>query len=306
MGNAVELGKTFIRKFQDDDAMGAAAEMAFRFMFALFPLLIFLAALSSYVARWIGIENPTQELLQQGGDALPADVRSVLEPQLNAIFQNQAPGLLTLTAVLALWAASAGTKTIMKVLNRVYEVEEARPFIRKQAVGVGITLGGGLVFLAAAIVLVVGQAAGQQIADALGIGGAWSTVVTIARIPVVLVLIAVAVGLVYWVAPNADLSFKWVTWGGSIFVVLWLVATLGFGFYVANFGNYNATYGSLGAVIILMTWLYFSSLLLIVGAQINFLLERRFASAEESEVARREEQRSRAIDAATRPASEAR
>src|SRR5690606_32152472 len=103
------------------------------------------------------IENPTQQILNEASAHLPSDVASLLETQLNGIFGSQNPGLITITAVTALWAASSGTKTVMKALNRVHEVEEGRSFIRKQAVGVGLTILGGLAFLAGAIVLVVGQ-----------------------------------------------------------------------------------------------------------------------------------------------------
>ena len=197
-----QWGKQVVRKVQDDDAMGGAAELAFRFMFALFPLLIFLAALSSYVARWLGIDNPTREILNEAGSQLPADVASLLEAQLTEIFESQNAGLLTVTAVTAIWAASSGTKTVMKVLNRVNEVEEARSFLRKQLVGVGLTVVGGLTFLAGAIVLVVGQAAGDGIASALGIEGAWSLVVILGRSPLVLVQIGVAVDVLLGAAAH--------------------------------------------------------------------------------------------------------
>ena len=313
METAKDWGIAFYRKFSRDDAMGSAAEMAFRFMFALFPLLVFLAALSAYIARWLGIDNPTEEILTQAGDRLPSDVQGVLEPQLREIFGNRNPGLITVTAVTAIWAASTGTKTVMKTLNQVYEVDETRPFLKKQVVGVGLTIIGGLVFLAGAIILVVGQALGQQIAEAIGLGNAWAVAVTYGRIPVVLVLIAIAVGLVYWSAPNAGLPFKWTSWGAALFVVAWVVATIAFGFYVANFASYNATYGSLGAVIILMTWLYLSSLLLIVGAEVNYLVDARTSEARSEERQRgdepttadarssRAERQDRALESLVRP-----
>jgi len=302
-----DLGKEVFAKVQEDDAMGAASELAFRFMFALFPLVIFLAALSSYVARWLGIDNPTQGILDEAGSQLPADVTSLLREQLTGIFETQNPGLLTVTALTAIWSASSGTKTVMKILNRVYEVEEHRSFIRKQLVGVGLTLVGGAAFLAGAIVLVVGQAAGGAIAGAIGLEGVWSWAVMVGRFPLVLVLIGVAVSLVYWSAPNTNLPVRWVSWGAGLFVLMWVVATVGFGIYVSNFGSYNATYGSLGAVVILMTWLYFSSLLLILGAEVNVVIQRARLRAEGiedtegiEEVALASRQ-SRALDAAVQP-----
>src|SRR5690606_22188930 len=109
----IETGKALFRKIQADDVMGVSAELAFRFMFAMFPLLIFLAALSSYAAGWLGVDDPTEEILRQAGEHLPADVASLLARQLDSIFSNQNPGLLTIAAVTALWAASSGTKTVM-------------------------------------------------------------------------------------------------------------------------------------------------------------------------------------------------
>ncbi|MCK9485613.1 MAG: YihY/virulence factor BrkB family protein [Dehalococcoidia bacterium] len=275
----MEFLKDLIARVQDDDVPGVAAELAFRFMFALFPFLIFLAALSSYVAGWLGIENPTQEILAEVGAALPEDAASILESQLLTIFDTQRPGLLTVTAVLALWSASSGTKTVMKALNRAYDVEEERPFLRKQAVGLLLTLVGGVAFLVGAVVLVVGQAAGHDIASAVGLGETFSQVATWLRIPVVLLLILVATAFVYWSAPAADLTWRWFSWGAAIFVVSWLVATIGFAFYVANFANYQGTYGSLGGIIILMTWLYITALVLILGAEVNVALERRVLGA---------------------------
>src|SRR3546814_8704117 len=106
-------------------------------MFALFPLLIFLAASSGFVARWLGIDNPTEEIITQAGDRLPSDAPGVLEPQLRSIFDNQNAGLITITAITAIWAASSGTKTVLKALNRVHAVDETRPFIREQATAIG-------------------------------------------------------------------------------------------------------------------------------------------------------------------------
>ncbi len=296
-----DLGKEVYDKIQEDDAMGGAAELAFRFMFALFPLVIFLAALSSYVARWLGMENPTQDILNEAGSHLPSDVTSLVRTQLTDIFETQNPGLLTATALTAIWSASSGTKSVMKVLNRVYEVTEDRSFIRKQLVGVGLTLVGGFAFLVGAVVLVAGQAAGDAIAEAIGLEGAWSLVVMIGRIPLVLVLIGIAVSLVYWSAPNTDLPVRWVSWGAGLFVLMWVVATVAFGIYVANFGSYNATYGSLGAVVILMTWLYFSSLLLILGAELNVVIARAQLREAGVEDVTRAWSQSQAMDAAVRP-----
>ncbi|MDA0815469.1 MAG: YihY/virulence factor BrkB family protein [Chloroflexi bacterium] len=268
----VEFAKTFVAKIERDDVLGVAAELAFRFMFAMFPLLMFVAALSSYVAGWLGIDDPTQEILREAGRHLPADAASLVQGQLEGIFTSRNPGLLTISLLAALWAASSGTKTVMKSLNRIYEVDEARPFIRKQVTGVLLTLLGGLAFLVGAIVLMTGQIVGEEMAGWFGMAETWGLFVTMARIPLVLLILVVTVSLIYWSAPNARKPFHLLSWGALFFVISWLLATLGFGAYVSNFASYNATYGSLGSVIVLMTWLYLSALLLLLGAEVNVVL----------------------------------
>ncbi|MEX1022594.1 MAG: YihY/virulence factor BrkB family protein [Dehalococcoidia bacterium] len=264
--------RALVREIQEDDVTGAAAELAFRFLFALFPFFIFLAALASFGAEWLGIEDPTQRIISQIGNALPSEGASVLEGQLSAVFESRNAGLLSFGAIAALWAASTGTKTMMKGMNRAYDAEEDRPFLQKQAVGLGLTLLGGLSFIAAAVVLIVGQVVGSDIAAALGLGEVWSVAVNIARIPVVILVLLDGVAFIYWATPNVDIPFRSVLPGAIAFVVTWVVFTLGFGFYVANFGAYEATYGALGGVIVLMMWLYITSLVLLAGAEVNAIL----------------------------------
>ena len=155
--------------------------------------------------------------------------------------------------------------------------------MRKQTTGVLLTLGGGVTFLVAALVLMAGQVLGEEIAGWIGLEAGWGLLVSLARIPLVVLLLMAAVSLIYWSAPNTGLPFRQISWGGAAFVVSWALATLGFGFYASNFGSYNATYGSVGSIIVLMTWLYLTALLLLVGAELNVLLERRRVAEGEGE-----------------------
>jgi uncharacterized BrkB/YihY/UPF0761 family membrane protein len=132
---------------------------------------------------------------------------------------------------------------------------------------------GAVGFLGAVIVLIAGQVAGDEIANALGLTGVWAPLVAWARIPVVLIVLLVAIGIVYWLTPNADLSFKWITPGALTFVLMWLVSTMAFAVYVANFANYQATYGTIGGVIILMIWLYITAFALLLGGKINAMVQ---------------------------------
>lgn len=275
MASIVAFSKALYREVQRDDVSGAAAELAYRFLFALFPFLLFLVTLSGFVADWLGVDNPSQELLEEIGTALPGDARSVLQTQLDRMFEDGNAGLLSVAILGALWAASGGMKSLVKAMNRAYGVQESRSFFHQQVLGVGLTLLGGLTFIAAAVLLVVGQIVGEAAADAIGFEGVWTLVVSLARIPVALVVLLLATAFLYWFAPNANLPFRWVTPGAVMFTLVWLVATMGFAFYVANFGSYASTYGAVGGVIILMTWLYITSFVLLVGVEINALLQAR-------------------------------
>lgn len=271
----MNFGKDLFREVMEDDLLGGSAELAYRFLFALFPFFIFLAALASYVTGWIGVQNPTDQIISNIGDTLPDDASGVLETQLRDILNNSGAGLLSFGGLAALWASSSATKTIMKWMNRVYNVKEDRPFLRKQAVGVALTLLGAAGFILGAVVLIGGQVAGDQIAERVGLSGVWGTVVNLARIPAVLVLLAAAMAVIYWLAPNTGYKFRWITPGAVMFVVVWIVATIGFAFYIANFGNYQATYGALAGVIILMLWLYITAFVMLLGGKVNAVFEAR-------------------------------
>lgn len=275
MFSLIGFSRDLIRNVGERDIMGSAAELAFRFLFALFPFFIFLAALSGFVARWLNINDPAHRLVTQLGDVLPADAAAVVERNLEGVFESNSAGLLSFGAIVALWAASSGTKTVLKEIDRAYHASGERPFLRKQVLGFTLTLLGGVAFLVATVVLIVGQVVGHEIASAIGFGDAGATLVTLARIPVVLVILVVTITFIYRVAPNAPVTVRQVLPGAVLFVVLWLLATLGFAIYVANFGAYEATYGALGSVIVLMTWLYLSALMLLLGAEVNAVLYDR-------------------------------
>jgi membrane protein len=271
----VDFLKDLFRGVQEDDLAGGAAELAYRFLFAMFPFFLFFAALSGFMTGWLNISDPTDRLISELERALPSDAASLLDTQLRGVLEGGHGGLLSIGAIAALWAASSATKSVMKWMNRVYNVKEGRPFVRKQLVGLGLTLLGAAGFLVAVPVLVVGQVAGHEIAEALGLSGVWAPIVAWARIPVVLVLLMAAMAVVYWLTPNANVPFKWITPGAVMFAFLWLAATIGFAVYVGNFGNYQATYGAIGGVVILMIWLYITAFVLLLGGKVNATVQAR-------------------------------
>jgi membrane protein len=258
--------KRFAADVGRDDVGGLAAELAYRFLFAIFPFGIFVAALSSFVAHAIGFSDPTSTILGSLGDNLPADIANMIRPQLEQVIGQTQPGLLTIGAVLALWAATGGTNAVIKGMNRAYEVEETRALIPRYALAIGLTVLAGLGLIVSFVTIVGASLLTTQLIQGLNLDPTLVSVVALLRWPAVFVLLSIAVGILYRVAPNASPPFRWCLAGGALFSLGWLVATAAFGFYVANFSNYANTYGALGGVIVLMLWFYISAFILIAAA----------------------------------------
>ena len=269
----VGTGKRMAKEVLNDDVNGLAAELAYRFFLALFPFFIFLAALGGFVATLLGVTNPTDQVMELLGEVLPADAASVVRRQLDQVVASRNAGLLSVGIVTAIWTGSSGIRATMKAMNRAYDVRETRSFWKKYLVSIGLTLLAGSFVVGAFVLLVVGQLAGRQVAEAIGMPGAYQTAVTLARWPAAIVLLLVATAFWYWAAPNIALPFKWITPGAVLFTVVWLVATALFSLYVANFGAYNATYGTLGGVAVLLLWFYLTSLILLAGAELNAVVD---------------------------------
>jgi membrane protein len=272
MDRATGLGKEFLAKFKEDDVLGLGAELAYRFLFALFPFVIFLAALGGFAASWLGIANPAQQAIDALGENLPPELAATIQPEINEILGQTQPGLLSFGAILALWAATGGTNALIKAMNRAYEVADPRGFVGRYAIALALTLlaAGGVI--GSFVVIVGGAVITQDFANQLGIGDVAWTVISLLRYPLVLALLIAAVAILYRVAPAVKASWRYVFLGAAIFSVAWLVATAAFGFYIANFGNYASTYGALAGVIILMLWFYLSALVLVGAAELVAIL----------------------------------
>lgn len=267
--------RALIQEVRADDVFGISAELAYRFLFALFPFFLFLAALSSFVARWMGNEDPTSQIIQGIGTAVPGEAPGMLETELRAIFENRNGGLLSVGAIVALWAASTATKSVMKAMNRAYNVEESRSFLQRQVLALGLSVLAGAAFLVAAVLLLAGPLVVEGLSSAAGLGDEGALLVNVARIPFVLLLLFLAVVFIYRVKPAVRIPFRWLSPGALAFVVVWVVATIGFSLYLANFANYGATYGSLGGVIILLTWFYITAFVMVLGGELNAVIHRR-------------------------------
>ncbi len=268
-----ELGKRVWSEFSADEVSDRAAALAYYFLFALFPALLFLTALLGLLP----IPNLMDRLMEYISEALPGDASSILQKTLTEIMGGASGGLLSIGVLGALWAGSNGMASIMSALNVAYDVKESRPWWKAKLLAVVLTLGFSGFILTALVLMVFGPKIGETVAGWVGLGAVFTLVWNIASIPLVMVLVAIGIALVYYLAPNVEQHWRWVTPGSVVALVLWLVASFGLRFYVTHFANYNATYGSIGGVILLMLWLYLSGMALLLGAEVNAEIEHAAA-----------------------------
>jgi len=265
----VQLARRVWHEIGDDEVADRGAALAYYFLFALFPALLFLTALLGLLP----IPNLMDNLMAYVTRALPPDAASVTEKTLREVVIGARGGLLSIGVLGALWAASNGISSIMTALNAVYEVAESRPFWKRKALALGLTLLFSTFILTALVLMVFGPKIGETVASWVGLGAVFALVWNVVSIPVVVLLSSVGVALIYYLAPAVEQKFRWVTPGSALAVVLWLAMSAGLRWYVMHFANYNATYGSLGGAILLMLWLYFSGVALLVGGEVNAVIE---------------------------------
>jgi len=271
----LSIGMDVWQRAQAHDLSGLSAELAYRFLFAIFPFGLFLAATASFAAGTFGLANPTSSIIDGLGDNLPPELAAVIRPELEQVFGHPHFGLLSFGALVALWAATTGTMTVIKAMNRAYGVTEDRPIVRRYALGLALTVAGSIGVVIAFVTIVGGAFLTEDIAGRVGLGGvAWGTI-TILRWPVVFAILVAAAAVVYRIGPNLRPSWRSALSGAAVFAVGWLVATFAFAQYVTRFADYGATYGALGGVIVLMIWLYVTGLILLVGAEVVAILVGR-------------------------------
>lgn len=246
------------------DITGTGAQLAFFFLLSFFPLLIFLVTLLPY------LNLRQDQVFEFMDDIMPDEIFTMAQGIVSEVLQTQNGGLLSIGVVGTLWSASRGIDALMRALNNAYDVEGKKSFINRLFALI-FTMG----FVVIIIIALLLPVFGEQILNLLmtyvpidwHLGGLWTFVRWI--MPPLLILVLLI--LMYWIVPNTNPRLKFMSvWPGAIFSTIgWLVLTSGFSFYINNFGNYSATYGSIGGVIILMLWLYFTGMLLIFGGIIN-------------------------------------
>lgn len=285
----VEVGKRAFKDYQEDDMDTYAAALTYRFLLALFPFIIFLLTL----LQALHLEKFFTWLLDQARAAMAGDAYSQFEKIIEQIRGGAGGGLLSFGLLAALWASSAGVRSAMHALNVAYDVEDDRPIWQKYGLSIGLTVGLAAMLIAAVALMLLGPQSAEWLAGQIGLGDVVVTIWNVLRIPAAIALMMLAVALIYYFFPHVDQPFQIVS-PGSVFAVLaWLVATVAFSIYVSNFGNYNATYGSLGGVIALMFYFYISAATLLLGAEVNAVLYKAKAAGPEDNVDEAKRQQAR-------------
>jgi membrane protein len=257
-----------ITEFVDDEMSTYASALAYQMLFSLFPFILFLIALIGFLHlpdffSWLRLQS---ELV------LPPQALEQVNPVIDQLQQSKG-GLLSVGIVIALWTASAGVRLMMSAMNAAYDVVEGRPAWKRFPLSIFYTIGIAGMLLIAAALMVLGPQVMEWIASQVGLEDFIVTLWTIVRWPVVVILLMMAVALIYYVMPDVKQEFRFITPGSVLAVVVWIIASLGFGLYVKMFANYNAMYGSIGAIIVLLLYFYISAAVLLLGAEMNAVIE---------------------------------
>jgi membrane protein len=255
--------KILIKRFIDDDVMGLSAQLAFFFLLSLFPFLLFTMTLLSYLPISVG------DVLDIVNKYAPGEAMKVIETNLRAILDVHRGGLLSVGIIVTIWSASNGINAVIRALNTAYDVSESRPFLLARLMAILLTVAMIVVIIIALLLPVFGEAIGIFVFSHFGLSHpflmVWNTVRWILSFLVIISVFA----CLYYFAPNKRLPFKEVVVGAFFATLGWQVVSLAFSYYVTNFGNFTAMYGSIGGIIILMFWFYLSAMILIFGGIIN-------------------------------------
>jgi membrane protein len=263
------LAKT-IRDLWANDVLGLAAQTSYFLFYSLFPILLFSVPLLSLAGDR---QQTFLSLATRLGSAAPPEAVALIQTALHdVVFVRAAPSLISVGGLIALWAGVSVFSSLINAFNRAGAVHETRPWWRTTLLSLAFVVGGGLTMMTATIVLLFGHALVRTAANAVGLGTSAIAIWSVGQ-EVIAVALVVAVGSVtFRVLPNQRVSWRQATIGSVAATVLWLVATAGFRVYVAHFSNYNKAYGSIGAVIVLLSWIYLSMVSVLFGAELAFEL----------------------------------
>ncbi|MGI8667997.1 MAG: YihY/virulence factor BrkB family protein [Jatrophihabitans sp.] len=259
-----------VKEFSNDNLSDWAAALTYRSVLTLAPGLLIMVSALGLLGR-----STTNRLLNNVGQLAPGGVRSVLQQVIDSVQHRGSAGLAAvLGLVLALWSASGYVAAFMRASNAIYEMGEGRPIWKTVPVRLGITLAMVLMGLLAAVIVIFSGPLADHVGHVLGLGHTALLIWSIGKWPVLIVIVSLMLAILYYAAPNVKQpGVQWISPGGVLAVVIWLVASAGFAFYVAHVGSYNKTYGSLASVIIFLIWLWLTNVAILFGAEFNAELQ---------------------------------
>ncbi|HZW12904.1 MAG TPA: YihY/virulence factor BrkB family protein [Noviherbaspirillum sp.] len=260
--------KEAVNDFLDDDMTTYASALAYQVFFSIFPFIIFLIALLGF----LNLSSFFDWLREQAQLVLP---QQAMEPvnQVISDLQQEKGGIMSIGVIVALWSASAAVRATMNALNVAYDVKEGRPAWKLYPLSILYTIGLAAMMILATVLLVVGPEAVQWVARYIHMEDLFVTLWTWLRWPAALILLILVVAIVYYIAPDVEQKFRFITPGAAFAVLVWIAASVAFNFYVSNFSDYNATYGSIGTIIVLLLYFFISAAVMLFGAEINAVIE---------------------------------
>lgn len=264
-----ELVKRTVKEFSADDCLGLAAQLAYYLFLALFPAILFLLALGSFFP----LHDLTGDIIRLLRPVASSEVLALIEDQMRRISESESGGILTFGVVGALWSSSAAMVAVTSSLNTAYDIDEARPWWKVRLVAIALTIALAVFILLSFTLILVGPTVAEYLGRTLHMGPVVEWTWKVLQWPLAFFLVSTAIGLVYHFAPDAEQDWLWITPGAVVATTLWLLASLAFKVYVTRFADYNATYGTVGAVMVLMLWFYVSALAVLLGAELNAEIE---------------------------------
>jgi membrane protein len=264
-----ELVKRTIAEVMADNCLGLAAQLAYYFFLALFPALLFLVAIISFIPVAGLLDAITTTLAR----VAPYEALKLVQDQVLKIAGNKNGGLLTLGMLGTIWSTSSGVTAIIDTLNQAYDIQESRPWWKVRAIALGLTVGLAIFIVLSTVLVLIGPTLAEKVANTFYLGPAFEWTWKIVQWPFVFALVVSAIAVIFYYAPDAEQQWVWITPGSVLATVLWLLVSLAFKFYVSKWGSYNATYGTIGGIIVAMTWFYVSALAVLVGAELNSEIE---------------------------------
>lgn len=264
-----DLAKRTLKEAYTDDVPSLAAQQAYYFFFALFPALLALISFASFFP----IANLVDEIMRMLRSVAPADVINIVADQITNISRSNAGGVLTFAFLFTLWSSSNALLSMLTTLNAAYGVRDSRPWWKTRLIAIALTVGLALFILVSMTLIIVGPPLATRLAEHVALGDAVKWLWYFVQWPLVFMLVATGIALVYYYAPDVEQDWVWITPGSVMATLMWMGASIGLREYFARFANYNETYGTIGAVMVLMLWFYVSGLVILLGAELNAEIE---------------------------------